>query len=265
MFKKEQSPSDSGNTKYTKVETRAIRLWTFPLHCHGFFWFLLSLTVSLMSFPGCTTNIIYKRVLLPTASEWWGEGNVFSLFTGGGRVGTYPPGQGIYPPLQVRMGGGGGQGYPKVPNPPSPQPGQDREVPQVPTPPPPSRWGWGRGEWGGGNPRYPTPLSRLGWVGRGYPKVPTPSPRDRTAYGALDTLRSVCLLRSRRRTFLYKSIFNHNRIPSVCLCMIFLKWSLSHGLLVPFVFIHSSVVPNWQNSFSCAPPWERNFSTRDCS
>ena len=33
----------------------------------------------------------------------------------------------------------------------------------------------------------------------------TPLPRDRTAYGVLDTLRSVCLLRSRRRTFLFVS------------------------------------------------------------
>ena len=31
---------------------------------------------------------------------------------------------------------------------------------------------------------------------------------DRTAYGVLDTLRSVCLLRSRRRTFLFEIIIN---------------------------------------------------------
>ena len=30
-----------------------------------------------------------------------------------------------------------------------------------------------------------------------------PLPPDRTAYGVLDTLRSVCLLRSRSRTFLF--------------------------------------------------------------
>ena len=73
-------------------------------------------------------------------------------------------------------GGGGGGGTPrylpstKVPDPPCP--GQDggKRYPKVPT----------------------TPLA----------KVPTP-PRDRTAYGVLDTPRSVCLLRSRRRTFLF--------------------------------------------------------------
>ena len=55
---------------------------------------------------------------------------------------------------------------------------------------------------------YPPSLTRSG-VGEGYPKVstppnkvPSPPPPDRTAYGVLDTPRSVCLLRSRRRTFL---------------------------------------------------------------
>ena len=43
-------------------------------------------------------------------------------------------------------------------------------------------------EGGGGTPRY------------------LPPPQDRTAYGVLDTLRSVCLLRS-RRTFLFLLCF----------------------------------------------------------
>ena len=129
-----------------------------------------------------------------------GEGNVFSLSTEGGRgylppiqvrtgggvpQGTYPPGIGQsmeylilqsvcllhshrrYPakvptPIQVRMRG---RGYPKVP------------IPSQGTYPP-SRSGWGAE----GTPRYLPP-----W--------------HRTAYGVLDMLWSVCLLRSRRRTF----------------------------------------------------------------
>ena len=46
--------------------------------------------------------------------------------------------------------------------------------------------------------------SRGGGVPQGtYP----PPPEDRTAYGVLDMLRSVCLLRSRKRTFLSLKLF----------------------------------------------------------
>ena len=43
-------------------------------------------------------------------------------------------------------------------------------------------------------------MSRSGWGGGGTPRYSPPP--DSTAYGVVDTLRSVCLLRSRRRTFL---------------------------------------------------------------
>ena len=113
-----------------------------------------------------------------------GEGTVFSLSTGGEGVPTpryLPPSQRTYPPpievltsrggtpSQVLMGGGGTQRYlPPAKVPTPPQPGPDR--------------------------------------GRGYPKVPTP--QDRTVDGVLDILRSVCLLRSRRRTFLFNIKLN---------------------------------------------------------
>ena len=113
---------------------------------------------------------------------------------GGGGTSRYlPPGQGSYPspsrsgwgrgtpsylpPIQVRTGGG----YPKVPTP-----------VQV-------RMG------GGSTARYLPPIQvRMGGTARYLPpsQGTYPPPRDRTAYGVLDTLRSVCLLRSRRRTFL---------------------------------------------------------------
>ena len=165
-----------------------------------------------------------------------GEGNVFSLSIGGYLPPTTPPGpgqdrgrgypkvpssppprQGTYPPGQVRRGGEvpqgtyltwqgtypplsrsgwGVRGYPKVP---TPSPGQGTYPP-----PPPSRSGWGEGVPQGTYPpppaKVPTPYPRSGW-GRGYPKVP-PLHQDRTAYGVPDTLRSVCLLGS-RRTFLF--------------------------------------------------------------
>ena len=200
-----------------------------------------------------------------------GEGNVFSLFTGGRGVptqGTYPswsryltpsqvwPGVGTYhlakvpTPSQVQWGR-----YPKVPTPPS-QAQWKRGYPKVPTPqprylppaksngggtpryllpgqgtyPPPSQAQWGgvgtypqqrylpppphQARSDGGYPKVPTPARSDGGGGvpQGtYPlsKVPTPlprclsPPRDRTAYGVLDTPRSVCLLRSRRGTFLF--------------------------------------------------------------
>ena len=66
-------------------------------------------------------------------------------------------------------------------------------------------------------PRYLPPIKvRMGEGGtlRYFPpsaKVATPPPRDRTAYGVLDMLRSVCLLRSYRRTFLWQRC-SHVRI-----------------------------------------------------
>ena len=101
-----------------------------------------------------------------------GEGNVFSLFTPGGGGGTL---------ARSRREGG-------VPTP--------RYLPPAkigtPTPvkvgtPPPGQVGTGGG---GGTLRYLPPSQSR------YPSPP------RTAYGVLDMLRSVCLLRSRRRTFL---------------------------------------------------------------
>ena len=63
-------------------------------------------------------------------------------------------------------------------------------------------------------PRY-LPLAARS-RGRGYPKVPTPPPQvrmggpwDRTAYGVLDMLLSLCLLRSCRRTFLFQFVSSH--------------------------------------------------------
>ena len=61
---------------------------------------------------GISQNAIITS--LPTASEGWGEGNVFSLFTGGGGGGTCtkvtvptPPAK-VPTPIQVQMGGGRG-------------------------------------------------------------------------------------------------------------------------------------------------------------
>ena len=102
-----------------------------------------------------------------------GEGNAFSLFTGGR---GYSPSQGIYPPAQVRTGGGK-EGYPKVPTPPQSRSGWRRGYSKVPTPHPGQD---------GGIPRYLTPphqgicppppawSGQDGGGGEGYPKVPTP-------------------------------------------------------------------------------------------
>ena len=91
-----------------------------------------------------------------------------------------------------------------------------RRYPKVPTP---------RGQvlTGGGYPNVPTPWPRYlppqpgPNGGKRCPKVPTPpppthhgpTPVDMTADVVLDTLRSVCLLCSRRRTFLYYIIFRY--------------------------------------------------------
>ena len=117
--------------------------------------------------------------------------------------GTYTPPHPLLGkvPTPLRPGqDGGGTGYPKVP---TPRPrylslwsGQDGGTPRYLTPtakvPTPSlvRSGWGRG-----TPRYLPPPAKV--------PTPPPRPRDRTAYGVLDTLRSVCLLRSGWRTFLF--------------------------------------------------------------
>ena len=101
-----------------------------------------------------------------------------------GATPRYPtPWQRYLPPSLVRWG----QGYPKVPTP------WPRYLPPQLVP-----------IGGGSIPRYLPPPRYLPFrpgPDRGYPKVPTP--RDRTAYGVLNTPRSVCLLRSRRRTFLF--------------------------------------------------------------
>ena len=89
--------------------------------------------------------------------------------------GTYPPGQGTYPPARS------GRGYPKVPTP----------LGQVRTGDTPRYLPPGQGT-------YPPSQVR----GRGYPKVPTPSGQG------LATRRAVCLLRSRRRTFLLAHVGN---------------------------------------------------------
>ena len=77
---------------------------------------------------------------------------------------------------------------------------------------------------GGAQVRYPPPARSAGGVpGRGVPRSGTPpsqvsrgggypagggGTQVRTTYGVLATRRAVCLLRSRRRTFLFKTIFS---------------------------------------------------------
>ena len=111
----------------------------------------------------------YPYIPMPPGQVQRGEGvpqgtYPFQILGEGVPQGTYPPRPRYLPPCQVPIGG---RGYPKVPTPPPP-PGPNRGdgVPKVPTPPPANL------------PRCLTP----------------PPPRgDRTAYGVLDTLRSVCL------------------------------------------------------------------------
>ena len=147
-----------------------------------------------------------------------GEGNSFSLLVcpQGRRVLTLarskvptpsPPGQGTYHP--ARSGWGGGEKYPKVPTPLT-RSAWGRGYPKVPThpptakvPTPPVRSGQG------GYLKVPTPWPRHlpPWPGqgrgRGYPKVPTPPlAKVPTPCQGLAIWWAVCLLCSRRRTFL---------------------------------------------------------------
>ena len=88
-------------------------------------------------------------------------------------------------------------------------PGQDRGYPMMGYPSSPSR-DWvcpSRSGWG-----YPPPFRDgvpLPQPGMGYPP-----PRDRTPDRVPDTRRAVCLLRSRRSTFLFK---NCSQKPRPCL------------------------------------------------
>ena len=114
-----------------------------------------------------------------------GEGNVVSVHRGGG--GTYPG--------QVQIGG-----YPKVPTPPPPaRSGRGRRYPKVPTPPTPARSGWEDG----------------------YPKVLAPPHPGQ----GLATGRAVCLLRSRRRTFLVCNYFTSMYSPNVSMASCTSLWS----------------------------------------
>ena len=133
-----------------------------------------------------------------------GEGNVFSLFTWGGEVRRPGPDGGApryLPSSQVRMGEGVPQGIYT--------PGQGTY--------PPARSGWGVPQ--GTSPR---PGQDGGGGAQGTylpPPAKVPTPRDRTAYRVLDTLRSVCLLRSRRRTFLFNwwsSTNKSDKVGSYC-------------------------------------------------
>ena len=71
---------------------------------------------------------------------------------------------------------------------------------------------------GGGTPRYLLP-------GQG-----TYLPWDRTAYGVLDTLRSVCLLRLRRRTFLFHIVWKEKELVRFLHCTNKSLYKLYKGL-----------------------------------
>ena len=148
---------------------------------------------------------IPKQQSLPTVSEEWGK-VMFSVCSHRGEgvpKGTYPPGQVMI-----------GEGYTKVPTPwprylPLARSGQGEGLPQGTYP---------LARWGSGYPKvpppsqgtYPTGQNGEGegeGEGKGTPRYLSSQPRylpppDRTAYGLPHTLRSVCLLRSRRKTFL---------------------------------------------------------------
>ena len=116
---------------------------------------------------------------VPPPPPGGGPGSGIPPPRGGGTQVWYPRGGGV--PRSGTPGGGGG--YPG----------------QVPPP----------GGWGVGVPRSGTPPPPRG----GYPG-PVPPPRGggypgRTTEGVLTTWRAVCLLRSRRRTFLYILCFKN--------------------------------------------------------
>ena len=158
----------------------------------------------MITLESCTLIIFTDRI------RRMREGNVFSLSTpvggGGGvtparsRQGGIPqpgPAGGRYPTLSTPPGPGWGRGYPC----------------QGYTPPwvPPIRPGWVVPLWGYPPcqtwlgvplPGVPLPI-RPGWCGVPLPGRYPPQVTD----GVLNTPRSVCLLRSRRRTLLLVILF----------------------------------------------------------
>ena len=131
-----------------------------------------------------------------------GEGNVFSLFTGGRGYSKVPtPLPRYLPPVQIRTGWREG-----VPQGTYPRPRHLLST-KVPTPCP--------GQGGGRGVQGTYPPSSSGW-GRGYPKVPTPVQVKTGGEGVLQGTYPpprflhpipVCLLRSCRRTFLFITVF----------------------------------------------------------
>ena len=128
-----------------------------------------------------------------------------------------PPGRDRVPPGRDGVPPWPGMGYPCQQGWGTPQPGQDGGY---------LRWGTPEQGWG-------TPLARDG--------IP---PRDRTADGVLDTPRPVCLLRSRRRTFL---CFNENSL--VCLHVVSLVTIVfsdsQHFQLSGFFFSFCNLDVDW--------------------
>ena len=100
-------------------------------------------------------------------------------------------------PGQVRMGGTSARGHPpRIPQPvgcPPGTPGQVRMGDRYP-----NQEGTCLG--------YPKPGQDGGYPSQGGASPGYSPPRDRTAHGVLDTPQSVCLLRSRRRTFLLSCV-----------------------------------------------------------
>ena len=148
------------------------------------------------------------------------EGNVFSLLTpmGGGstparsRWGGGTPARSSSGTSPIRPGWGVPcWGVPCLGYPLSDLAGG---YPTLGTPPPPVRPGWGvphlgyhHETWPGGYPTSGTPTHQT-WLGGGVTPL-------RVTDGVLDALRSVCLLRSRRRTFLFQNIFGNKFLSFV--------------------------------------------------
>ena len=137
--------------------------------------------------------------------------------------------QGTYAKVGTpRSGQDRGRGYPKVPTLLSQgrylhparsgwRRGTPRYLPPAKVGIPPSwpKMGVPQGTYPPVQGRYPSSQVRMG--GKGTPRYLPPSqdrypppPRDRTAYGVLDTLQSVCLLHSCRRTFLFSQSLEKN-------------------------------------------------------